>query len=119
MQGLAPYFFEVDANLFLSDEGDTSARLEAEYDLLLTQRLILQPAAEINVAFSDDKKIGIGTGLSSAELGLRLRYELNRKFTPYLGVQWERKFGNTADYARNEGEDIESTAFVLGISAWF
>jgi copper resistance protein B len=119
VQGLAPYFFEVDANLFLSDEGDTSARLEAEYDLLLTQRLILQPAAEINVAFSDDEKIGIGTGLSSAELGLRLRYELNRKFTPYLGVQWERKFGNTADYARNEGEDIESTAFVLGISAWF
>ncbi|MGB2130243.1 MAG: copper resistance protein B, partial [Marinobacterium sp.] len=119
LQGLAPYFFEVDANLFLSDEGDTSARLEAEYDLLLTQRLILQPAAELNVAFSDDEEIGIGTGLSSAELGLRLRYEVNRKFAPYLGVQWERKFGNTADYARNEGEDIESTAFVLGISAWF
>jgi len=119
VQGLAPYFFEVDANLFLSDEGDTSVRLEAEYDLLLTQRLILQPAAELNVAFSDDEAIGVGSGLSSAELGMRLRYELTRKFAPYLGVQWERKFGNTADYARDEGEDIESTAFVLGISAWF
>ncbi|MBV1788084.1 copper resistance protein B [Marinobacterium sp. D7] len=119
VQGLAPYFFEVDANLFVSDEGDTSARLEAEYDLLLTQRLILQPAAEISVAFSDDEALGIGSGLSSAELGLRLRYELKRKFAPYIGVQWEKKFGNTAEYARDEGEDIESTAVVLGISAWF
>ncbi|TCK02340.1 copper resistance protein B [Marinobacterium mangrovicola] len=119
LQGLAPYFFEVDANLFLSDEGDMSARAEAEYDLLLTQRLILQPAAELNVAFSDDEELGIGSGFSSAELGLRLRYEVTRKIAPYIGVQWERKLGNTADYARDEGEDVESTAFTLGITAWF
>ncbi|GGO76585.1 hypothetical protein GCM10011348_04140 [Marinobacterium nitratireducens] len=119
LQGLAPYWFEVDANLYLSDEGDASASLEAEYDLLLTQRLVLQPAAELNVAFSDDEEIGVGSGLSTAELGLRLRYELHRKFAPYVGVNWEKKFGDTADFARDEGEDTESTAWVLGVSAWF
>jgi len=119
LQGLAPYWFEVDANLYLSDEGDASASLEAEYDLLLTQRLVLQPAAELNVAFSDDEEIGVGSGLSTAELGLRLRYELHRKFAPYVGVNWEKKFGGTADFARDEGEDTESTAWVLGVTAWF
>jgi len=119
LQGLAPYWFEVDANLYLSDEGDASASLEAEYDLLLTQRLVLQPAAELNVAFSDDEEIGVGSGISGAELGLRLRYELHRKFAPYLGVNWEKKFGDTADFARDEGEDTESTAWVLGVTAWF
>ncbi|NVK42575.1 MAG: copper resistance protein B [Oceanospirillaceae bacterium] len=119
LQGLAPYWFEVDANLYLSDEGDASASLEAEYDLLLTQRLVLQPAAEFNVAFSDDEEIGVGSGLRTAELGLRLRYELHRKFAPYVGVNWEKKLGDTADFARDEGEDTESTAWVLGVTAWF
>ncbi|WP_020682345.1 copper resistance protein B [Marinobacterium rhizophilum] len=119
LQGLAPYWFEIDTNLYLSDEGDVSASFEAEYDLLLTQRLVLQPAAELNVAFSDDEEIGVGSGLSSAELGLRLRYELHRKFAPYVGVNWEKKFGDTADFARDDGEDTESTTFLLGVSAWF
>lgn len=119
LQGLAPYWFEIDTNLYLSDEGDLSASLEAEYDLLLTQRLVLQPAAELHVAFSDDEEIGVGSGLSTAELGLRLRYELHRKFAPYAGVNWEKKFGDTADFARNEGEDIESTTWLLGVTAWF
>lgn len=119
LQGLAPYWFEIDTNLYLSDEGDVSASFEAEYDLLLTQRLVLQPAAELNVAFSDDQEIGVGSGLSSAELGLRLRYELHRKFAPYVGVNWEKKFGDTADFARDDGEDTESTTFLLGVSAWF
>ncbi|MFC6673780.1 copper resistance protein B [Marinobacterium aestuariivivens] len=119
LQGLAPYWFEIDANLYLSDEGDLSASLEAEYDLLLTQRLVLQPAAELNVAFSDDEEIGVGSGLGTAELGVRLRYELHRKFAPYIGVHWEKKFGDTADFAREEGEDIESTTYLLGVTAWF
>ncbi len=119
LQGLAPYWFEIDTNLYLSDEGDVSASFEAEYDLLLTQRLVLQPAAELNIAFSDDQEIGVGSGLSSAELGLRLRYELHRKFAPYVGVNWEKKFGDTADFARDDGEDTESTTFLLGVSAWF
>jgi copper resistance protein B len=119
LQGLAPYWFEVDANLFLSKEGDASARIEAEYDLLLTQRLVLQPSAEITVAFSDDEEIGLGSGLSSAEVGLRLRYEVSRKFVPYVGINWEKSFGNTADFAREEGEDTEAGSLVIGVSAWF
>ncbi|MFC6673434.1 copper resistance protein B [Marinobacterium aestuariivivens] len=119
LQGLAPHWFEVDANLYLSEDGDLSAALEAEYDLRLTQRLVLQPAAELNVAFSDDEEIGVGSGVSSAELGLRLRYELHRKFAPYVGINWEKKFGDTADFARDEGDDTESTAYLLGVTAWF
>lgn len=119
LQGLAPYWFEVDANLFLSDEGDASARIEAEYDLLLTQRLVLQPSAELTVAFSDDEDIGVGSGLSSAEVGIRLRYEISRKFAPYVGVNWEKSFGDTADFARADGEDTEVGSWVIGVSAWF
>ena len=116
---MAPYWFEVDANIFLSDEGDLSARLEVDYDLLFTQRLILQPRAELNVAFSNDSEIGAGSGFSDLELGLRLRYEIVREIAPYVGLHWERKFGNTADFARDEGEDIDSIFLVAGMRLWF
>jgi copper resistance protein B len=119
LQGLAPYWFEVDANLFLSDQGDASARIETEYDLLLTQRLVLQPSAEITLAFSDNEEIGVGSGLSSAEVGVRLRYEISRKLAPYVGINWEKSFGNTANFARAEGEDTEVGSWVIGVSAWF
>ncbi|MCZ6699052.1 MAG: copper resistance protein B, partial [Planctomycetota bacterium] len=105
INGLAPQWFEVDASLFLSDEGDVSARFHVEYDLLFTQRLVLQPNAEVNIAFSDDEPTGVGSGISDIELGLRLRYEFVREFAPYFGIQWERKLGNTSDFARAEGED--------------
>ena len=120
VEGLAPYWFEVGGALFLSDEGDVSARLEAAYDLRLTNRLILEPSAEANLAASDDPATGVGSGLSDLELGLRLRYDLRlREVSPYVGVSWERKFGDTADYARAEGEPVEDTRLVVGLKAFF
>lgn len=119
IQGLAPYFFEIDGAAFLSQEGDASARLEAEYELLLTQRLIAKPSAELNFAVQDVEELGIGSGLSEAELGLRLRYEIVREIAPYIGVVWERKVGPTADVARREGADVSDLAFVTGVRFWF
>lgn len=119
IQGLAPYFFEVDANLRVSEDGDLSADLEAEYDLLLTQRLVLQPRLETSVAFSDVEEFGVGSGINGVQLGLRLRYEITRELAPYLGVTWSRLLGNTADLAEDEGEDIENTAVVAGVRVWF
>jgi len=119
LQGLAPQYFEVDAAAFLSNEGELSARFEAEYELLLTQRLVLQPSFEVNLAAQDTKERGLGAGVNDIELGLRLRYEIRREFAPYIGVNWERKLGQTADIARDEGEDIEIPSFVAGIRLWF
>ena len=119
-EGLAPYWFEVEGALFLSEQGPTfSARLEGYYDQPITQRLILQPRAEFNFAAQDVPENGIGSGLSDFELGLRLRYEIRREFAPYLGVSWQRKVGDTADFARREGDRVSSTSFVLGIRTWF
>jgi copper resistance protein B len=119
VQGLAPYWFEVGATAFLSDKGDLSARLEAEYDLRLTQRLILQPAAELELAATGDPAIGQGAGLMSGELGLRLRYEFRREFAPYVGVHYERRLGKTADLARAAGEDVGGTRVIIGLRTWF
>ena len=119
IQGLAPYFFEVDAAAFISDEGDVSGRIEAEYELLLTQRLIAKPSAELNAAIQDLEELGIGSGLSEVELGLRLRYEIVRELAPYLGVSWERKIGPTADFARRQGADVGDLTFVTGVRFWF
>lgn len=113
--GLAKQWFELDADLFVSETGDASARLDVEYEALLTNRLILTPSADMNVAFSDDREIGVGSGLSSAELGLRLSYDVvDRLFSPYVGIAYERKFGDTADFARDEDEDVEAAFFVVG-----
>jgi copper resistance protein B len=118
-EGLAPYWFETEGALFLSNKGDLSARLEGTYDLRLTQRWILQPRAEVNLAAQDVPELGVGSGLSDLELGLRLRYEVRREFAPYVGLSFERKFGRTADFARARGEDVEETSVVFGIRAWF
>jgi copper resistance protein B len=118
--GLAKQWFELDADLFVSETGDPSARLDVEYEALLTNRLILTPSADVNVAFTEDPEIGVGSGLSSAELGLRLSYDvIDRLFSPYVGVAYERKFGDTADFAREEGEDVEATFFVVGTRMMF
>ncbi len=119
IEGLAPYWFEVEGALFLSDKGDVLARIEGEYDQRITQRLVLQPALEANFALQDVPANGIGSGLSDVELGLRLRYEIVREFAPYVGVEWSRKFGDTARFARLGGESAESTSFVVGVRAWF
>ena len=117
--GLVPYKFEVDAAAFLSDEGDLTARFEAEYDQRITQRLLLQPRVELDLAAQEIPEIGLGSGLTSAELGLRLRYEFLREFAPYVGVEYERAFGGTADFLRIAGEDPNGWAAVAGVRAWF
>ncbi len=119
VEGLAPYWFEVEAHAFLSNKGHVLARLKAEHDMRFTQRLILQPRAEVNLAAQTDRKLGIGSGFSDFEFGLRLRYEIVREFAPYVGVSHERLLGRTADFAREEGESRRSTSFVMGVRAWF
>lgn len=118
-KGLAPYLFEVDAGLFFGESGQVGARLDAEYEYLLTQKLILSPEIEMNFYSKDDEAVGIGSGLSDMELGLRLRYEIKREFAPYIGVNWTKKFGQTANFARDEGEETSDIQFVVGIRAWF
>jgi copper resistance protein B len=114
-----PYWFEVEGALFVGERGQVLGRLDGNYEFQLTQRLVLQPRAEVNFAAKDDAAIGLGSGLSDVELGLRLRYEIQREFAPYIGVSWERKFGQTADYARADGESVETTSFVVGLRAWY
>jgi copper resistance protein B len=118
-EGLAPYWFEVEGALFVSERADVLARLEGYYDQPITQRLIVQPRAELNLAAQDVPENGIGSGLSDVEVGLRLRYEIRREIAPYLGVSWQHKVGDTAKFARREGERVTSTSFLLGMRVWF
>ena len=118
-QGLAPYFFESDIAFFVGDNGRTAARMEFEYELLFTQRLILTPEIELNFYGKDDPEVGVGSGLSELEAGLRLRYEIRREFAPYLGVNWWGVYGDTADFTRAAGGTTRDTRFLIGIRAWF
>ncbi|OYX47873.1 MAG: hypothetical protein B7Y90_12335 [Alphaproteobacteria bacterium 32-64-14] len=118
-QTLLPSWFEAEGALFVGQRGQVLGRLNGSYDFHLTQRLVLQPRAEFNLAAQDDPAIGLGSGLSDAEVGLRLRYEIQREFAPYIGVSWDRKFGGTADYARADGERAETTSFVIGLRTWY
>ncbi len=119
MEGLLPYWFDVGAAAFLSTKGELLGRVEGTYDLRLTQRLILQPRAELNLSAQDSPQTRTGSGLSNAELGLRLRYEIKREFAPYIGVSYDQKVGKTANYARALGEGPAVTSFVVGVRAWF
>ncbi len=119
LHGLAKYFFETDLSAFVSNKGEVSFRAGAEIDLRVTQRLVLQPSAEANFAVQSVAEREIGSGLGDVELGLRLRYEIAREFAPYIGIHWERKIGETADFARAEGERVDSLAFVTGVRFWF
>ena len=119
VQGLAPYWFEVDAAVYVGDAGRTALRLEAEYELLLTQKLILQPRVEANLYGKRDAERGLGAGLSDLTAGVRLRYEIRREFAPYVGIEWAGKFGRTADYAQAAGEDAKETRFVAGLRFWY
>lgn len=119
VEGLAPYWFEVEASAFISEDGDLSARLETAYDLLFTQRLILEPRMELNVSASRVPEFGIGSGFTDLELGGRLRYELHRKFAPYIGLNWHRRMGGTANLARDEGEPVSVTSLVAGVRTWY
>ena len=118
-QGLAPYFFDLEVTGFVSGEGHLAGKLEASYDLLLTQRLILQPQIELNVYSKADPTSLIGNGFSDIDTGLRLRYEIDRKFAPYVGVVYQGKFGQTANFARQAGESTSDVRFAFGIRVWF
>ncbi len=119
VEGLAPYWFELGGAFFLSNKGDVHARAEGYYDLYLTQRLVLQPRAEIDIAAQDVPELNTGAGISTVEAELRLRYEIRREFAPYIGVSFERRVGQTADLARAAGEHVSSTSFVAGVRFFF
>lgn len=115
VQGLAPYFFETDARLFVSENGDVAARLEQTFDLLLTQRLVLQPHIEVNAYAQDIPELGVGAGLADIEAGLQLRYEFDRKFAPYVDIVYDRKLGETSQIARTASEDPEEVSIRFGL----
>lgn len=119
LEGLAPYWFELEPAFFVSQDGDVSARLEASYDLLFTQRLVLEPELEANLALQDVPEWGVGSGLGDLELSGRLRYEIVRELAPYLGFSWHRRIGETADLAREAGMAVSDGSVVMGIRAWW
>ncbi len=118
-QGLSPYWFDIQATAYVGPSGRTALRFEGEYELLLTQRLVLQPDIEVNVYGRKDPDREIGAGVSDIDVGLRLRYEFTRKFAPYVGVVWNRKFAGTARYARESGNAVQETRVVAGLRIWF
>ncbi len=119
VQGLAPYWFEIDATAYVGDEGRTALRLEAEYELLLTQKLVLQPHMEVNLYGKRDAERGLGSGLSDLTAGVRLRYEIRREFAPYIGIERSNKYGGSADFARAGGQRTAESRIVAGVRFWF
>ncbi|MEO7336871.1 MAG: copper resistance protein B [Caldimonas sp.] len=119
VQGLSPYWFDIQATAYVGQSGRTALRFEGEYELLLTQRLILQPNVKASLYGRSDPDREIGAGLSDIEAGLRLRYEISRKFAPYIGVVLNRKFTGTARYARDAGNPVQETRVVAGLRIWF
>jgi copper resistance protein B len=119
VQGLAPYFFEIEATAYLGDKGRTAARAKARYEMLFTQRLVLEPEFELNAYGMDDPDNGVMSGLSDLQLGLRLRYEIRREFAPYVGAVWIHRLGQTADLARDAGEEVVEVQVVAGVRFWF
>lgn len=119
LEGMAPYYIETELSGYVNDDGDTGLRLEAHYDLLFTQRLVLRPALELSAWGQDDAARGLASGLSGLEAGLRLRYEVHRKLAPYLGVEHHRLLGGTADLARRRGGDTGETRVMAGMRLWY
>ena len=119
IEGLAPYFFEIDAALFVGESGATAARISAEYEWLFTQKLVLSPEISLNFYGQNDSEYQTGSGLSDVNLGLRLRYEIRREFAPHLGVHWTKSYDNTADFVREHGEDMSDAQAVAGVRVWF
>ena len=118
IQGLAPYWFDVEATAYVGAGGRTAGRVEVEYDLLLTNRAVLQPLVEINFAGKRDPERGVGAGVTNADLGFRVRYELRREIAPYAGIAWSWKIGETADFARSAGHDVSGVRLVAGVRWW-
>ena len=119
VQGLAPYWFDIEATVYVGGAGRTHARFEVEYELLFTNRLVLQPLFEVELVGKSDPERGVGAGLSTTDLGFRLRYEIKREFAPYVGITWNNKWGKTADFAEAAGESTGGARFVTGLRLWF
>jgi copper resistance protein B len=119
IEGLAPLFFRVAATGYVGGDGRLAAKLEGSYDLLLTQKLILQPQIEMNFYSQADPERDLGSGLAEIDAGVRLRYEITRKVAPYIGVTYAGKFGGTADFARASGHATDEVRFTLGLRTWF
>jgi len=119
LQGTAPYRFEVDTALFISDEADVTGRFEAEYEILVTQKIVLHPSLETNLGFEEVGGSGLGFSFDDVELGLRLHYEIVRELAPYVGINWERALGDAADDRRDEGDDVNAFSGVAGLRFWF
>lgn len=119
IQGLAPYWFELETTGYVGDKGRTALRFAASYELLFTQKLILQPRVEANAYGKADPDRALGSGLSDLTAGIRLRYEFRREFAPYIGIERVGKFGGTADFARAAGGDTQETRYVAGLRFWF
>jgi len=116
---VAPYFFEVDSAMFVNDDGQVNLRVDVEYELMLTQKWVLAPEVKANWFSKDDNDLDIGSGFADIEAGIRLRYEITRQVAPYVGIHYERLFGDTRDIARGEGEETSDTQAVAGIRFWF
>ena len=119
VQGVAPFYIETDASLSFGKDNQAKLSASFEHEMMLTQRWVLIPEIEFDAYAKDDEEMGIGSGLSEVEAGIRLGYEIKREFMPYIGINWGKKFGNTADLATAEGEDVSESMFVVGIHAWY
>ena len=119
IQGTAPYFIETTASLFIGENGRSGLRLQLEREFMITQRWVLIPEIEVDFYGQNDEATGKGARLSHVEAGIRLGYEVRREFMPYIGLNWERSYGNTARYLRDEDEAVEDTQVVMGFRAWF
>jgi copper resistance protein B len=119
LEGLAPFYFQLAPTIYIRNGGNLAARIVGSYDLLLTQHWILQPEAELNFYNKDDPARLIGSGLSDIDTGIRLRYEITRKFAPYIGFAYNGKYGNTAIYARSASTGTSNPRFVFGLRLWY
>lgn len=118
VQGVAPYWWETSASLYVSTKGDVTAELEAEYDQRITQKLIVQPVLGVSLSAQNVPERELGSGVTSIEAGLRLRYEIRKEFAPYIGVEWSQSLGQTRDWREASGRDASETRLVVGIKAW-
>lgn len=119
VHGVAPWFIDIDATLYIGSAGRSALRVEASHEILFTQRLILEPALEFDAYGRNDPATGHGAGLSTVSAGLRLRYEITRKLAPYAGIHWQKRYGNTASHARESGTATEDAQALIGLRAWY
>jgi len=119
IEGLTPYFFEFAPTFYFSNRGFFAGRVEGSYDILITNRLIAQPQFELNFYSKSNRSRGVGSGLSDLDTGLRIRYEINRKFAPYIGFAYTQTFGDTAKFTREDGGIVHDPRFIYGVRVWY